>query len=270
VGTYALAWSIGVPDFMPANPMTVTEFMEIAAEAGAECVQIADNIPLDKWGKRDWIKIKDYANRLNLDLELGMRGLTRERMKTYLEICQLMDCRLLRLVIDEAQYHPALDEVILLIKEFVPALEEANVRLAVENHDRFSWIDFLEIVQNTDEQWVGICLDSVNSLGKGEGFFQVAKKLIPHTINLHVKDYMICRKPHNMGFEVYGTIAGEGMLPIPWLFEQIKRYGLCHSAILELWTPPEGTIEQTIKKEQNWMRKSMTYLHNLQVTPSIA
>ena len=263
IGTYALAWSIGVPGHKPEEPMDALAFINYTAKEGAQCIQIADNIPLDTLEHNTLLRLRDRTAQLSLPVEVGLRGLTQARVHDYLEICRIFNCRLLRAVIDADNYRPTLEEIIHLIKKLIPALREANVRLALENHDRLSWSDFLHIIKSTDVTWVGICLDSVNSLGKGEGFFQVADQLLPYTINLHVKDYMIERKSHNMGFDVYGAVAGEGMLPIPWLFEQVKKYNRCNSAILELWTPPESTLARTIVKERLWLQKSMSYLQSL-------
>jgi 3-oxoisoapionate decarboxylase len=110
---------------------------------------------------------------------------------------------------------------------------------------------------------VGICLDSVNSLGAGEGLHEVVDRLAPFTINLHLKDYLIRRVWHKMGFVVEGVPAGDGMLNIPWLKGEIERHGRCTSAILELWTPPEQELTATIAKEKAWVEKSIAFLQGL-------
>jgi hypothetical protein len=68
---------------------------------------------------------------------------------------------------------------------------------------------------------------------------------------------------HQMGFEVTGTIAGQGMLPIKWLLNEVGKYGRCHSAILELWPPPEKDVEATIRKEELWVGESISYLRGI-------
>jgi sugar phosphate isomerase/epimerase len=243
--------------------MTVFEFLEKAKEVGAECVQIADNIPLHDYAETDLLKIRAQADKLNLAIEVGFRGLTLPQINQYLRICQLLDADLLRVVIDAGDYQPSVEKVGKLIEQVEPQFCALRIKLAIENHDRLSAHDFVKILENTDSDYVGICLDSVNSLGKGEGFLEVANQLIPHIICLHVKDYKIERKTHNMGFEVYGTIAGQGMLPIPWLFKEIEKRNQCRSAILELWPPPEANIELTILKECHWLEESMKYLKSL-------
>jgi sugar phosphate isomerase/epimerase len=100
-------------------------------------------------------------------------------------------------------------------------------------------------------------------MGAGEGFETVAEILIPYTINLHIKDFTIFRVPHKMGFIIEGRPAGKGMLNIPDLISRTSQTGLCRSAILELWTPPEQAIEATLKKEAKWADESIEYLKSV-------
>jgi len=107
---------------------------------------------------------------------------------------------------------------------------------------------------------VGVCLDTVNSLGAGEGTEYVVNLLSPYTVNLHIKDFEIKRVSHQMGFTILGTPSGKGDLDIPWLISKIKVFNPDISAILELWTPPEADIEDTVVKENNWALQSIEYL----------
>ena len=145
----------------------------------------------------------------------------------------------------------------------IPECKASGIKLAIENHDRFKAREFEEIIQSVGSEWVGICLDSVNSMGAGEGFEEVARILLPYTINLHIKDFTIRRVIHKMGILIEGSPAGKGMLNIKDLFESINKLDRCRSAILELWTPPESNIEDTIIKENKWANESLEYLKSI-------
>ena len=110
---------------------------------------------------------------------------------------------------------------------------------------------------------IGVCLDTANSLGAGEGLESVVAVLGPLTVNLHVKDFSIERVPWQMGFTVTGRPAGAGRLNVPALVEQLAKFQRCRTAILELWTPPEAGLEQTIAKEAAWAAQSIEYLRPL-------
>jgi sugar phosphate isomerase/epimerase len=166
-------------------------------------------------------------------------------------------------VIDGPGFAPSVDEVVTIVTEALPRLREAGIKLAIENHDRLAAVEFREIVKRTDEDQVGICLDSVNSLGAGEAIREVTEVLAPYVLNLHIKDFTVRRVSHMMGFVVEGMPAGQGMLDIPWLLEQVRRHGRCQSAILELWTPPESTPDRTVATEARWAEESLRYLKPL-------
>ncbi|TFG43847.1 MAG: hypothetical protein E4H43_01210 [Bacteroidia bacterium] len=150
-----------------------------------------------------------------------------------------------------------------MIKDLIPEFSSRKIRLAIENHDRFRAREFEEIVNSAGSEWVGICLDSVNSMGAGEGFETVSDILVPYTINLHIKDFTIRRAVHKMGIIIEGAPAGKGMLNIPDLIRRTSQTGICRSAILELWTPPETSIELTLTKEHLWAEESINYLKPL-------
>ena len=66
-----------------------------------------------------------------------------------------------------------------------------------------------------------------------------------------------------MGIIIEGAPAGKGMLNIRDLVDKLSLTGRCESGILELWTPPEKTIEETIKKEEEWALESINFLKTI-------
>lgn len=260
IGTYAYGWSIGVPGSMPHKPMTVTGFIDAAAGFGLRCAQIADNIPLTAMDDAEQLRIHRYASNAGVKLEIGGRGLMPDNLQRHIGIAARMQSDLLRMVIDSVEFRPAVGDVVSLIADFIPELRKHGLRLAIENHDRLKARQFREIVDRTGSDRVGICLDSVNSLGADEGFETVFGLLAPVCFNLHVKDYIIRRKGHMMGFDILGAPAGTGMMPIPYILETLAGTGICQSAILEQWPWPESDIGLTVAKEQEWARLSIDYL----------
>ena len=205
-------------------------------------------------------KILERADSLGIEIEVGTRGMTPENIRQYLDIARILRSPLLRTVIDAKGFEPSMDEIFSIIRELIPDLEDSNIKLAIENHDRLRSSQFLEIVKNANSEYVGICLDTVNSIGADEGFETVFSCLAPHTINLHLKDYIIKRKSHMMGFDIEGAPAGMGRMPVKDILKKLEEYGNCRSMILELWPPPEDELNKTILKEQEWVKKSAGYL----------
>ncbi len=263
LGSYACAWSIGVPGYDVKEPLDVFAFVQLAHQLGFSLVQIADNLPLHTLSPVEQQRLLEQLQSLNLSVEVGTRGIQRAHLRTYLKLANKFHSRILRLVVDSQNHHPAPDEVVRLIAEVLEDVEDANVILAIENHDRFSAKTLANIITTLSSPHVGICLDTVNSFGSLEGPEVVIETLAPHTVNLHLKDFDIRRKNHNMGFSIFGTPAGQGRLNIPKLVKQLGNYGKCKTAVLELWPSPEASVEATVAKEQEWLRQSAIYLKGL-------
>jgi sugar phosphate isomerase/epimerase len=258
ISSYTYAWAIGVPGNMPDKPMTVFQLLDKAAELGVDVVQIADNLPLHRLSYGELIKIRDFAKDLHIGIEVGGRGMTVSKLRQYIRLADILNSPLVRFVIDEKPYQPDINQIHAIINNAIPELERNRVVLAIENHDRFRAEQYAEMVTQAGSTFVGICLDSVNSMGAGEGLTAVIGELAPLTVNLHVKEFSVKRVFHQMGFVIEGCPLGEGMLPLKDLVEKVKAR--CRSAILEQWTPPEQSIQQTIEKESLWAEKSIIYL----------
>jgi len=263
IGSYAYAWSIGVPGYVPPRPMTAFDLLGKAAELGVGVVQICDNLPLDALSDAELDRLAREAQRQNVRIEVGTRGIRPEHLLGYLRLAQRLQSPILRAVIDAADHRPLADEVVAMLQSLVPQFERAGVCLAIENHDRFSAGQFRDMVQRLDSAQVGICLDTVNSFGALEGPEVAVGTLAPWVVSLHVKDFRIRRVEHQMGFVIEGCPAGEGRLDVPGMIAQLKAAGRDPNAILEQWPPPEDTLDDTIAKEDRWARASVAYLRAL-------
>jgi len=263
ISSYTYAWAIGVPGSIPEGPLSVCGLLDKASSNGIKLVQFADNLPLETLKEDDLDLLLDFSSQKGISLEMGGRGLTPEHTMKCLRTAEIIRSQILRMVIDSPGYEPSIPEIEGIIKDLVPEFSSRKIRLAIENHDRLKAIQFLEIIESVGSEWIGICLDSVNSMGAGEGFETVSDILIPYTINLHIKDFTIRRVSHKMGIIIEGAPAGKGMLNIPDLLLRTSQNGLCKSAILELWTPPEPELIKTISKESKWAEESIEYLKSL-------
>lgn len=260
ISSYTYTWAVGVPFFVPENPMTALNLLERAVELGVNVVQIADNLPLDALREIELEQLQGYARLHHLRIEVGTRGITPAHLARYHSLAHRFQSPILRVVIDTPDHHPMVDEVIDLLRPQMPAFETSGITLALENHDRFSCTDFLHILHSIDSPALGICLDTVNSFGALEGPGVVINTLARFTVNLHVKDFNIRRADHKMGFLIEGTPAGQGRLDVPNLIEHLHTWGRDCNAILELWTPPADTLADTITKEAQWAVESIQYL----------
>ncbi len=269
VSSYAFGWAVGVAGHPPRTPFTEIDLLAFARSHGLRLIQLGDHLPLHLFDEPRLARLRAAARQegSEVEIETGARGLTEEHLKRYIELSRQLDARLLRFVIDGPGYEPGIDEVVDLICAALPALEKANLTLGIENHDRFPARTLRAMIERIGSDRVGICLDTANSLGAGEGLEFVVDQLGPHTVNLHLKDFVIARVPHGMGFTVEGRPAGRGMLDVPSLQKTLARYGRCRTAVLETWTPPEAKLADTLNKEWRWSEESINYLQPLFSTP---
>jgi sugar phosphate isomerase/epimerase len=269
LGSYACAWAIGgVPGYSaPAHPLDAVGLIERAAQLGLHLVQIADNIPLEGCSNTKLENIRSAALENGITLELGTRGITPAHLSRLIDLCAFFDSRLLRVVVDTDEHKPTPGEVVSTVREMLGRLRAADVTLAIENHDRFPGSTLADIVKQVADPAVGICLDTVNSFGALEGPQTITAMLAPYVVNIHVKDFLIRRASHRMGFEIAGAPAGEGRLDIPLLISQLQEGGRNPNAVLELWPPPELDYSATVAKEEQWCQASIRYLRRF-VPPS--
>ncbi|MDD4190845.1 MAG: TIM barrel protein [Mangrovibacterium sp.] len=261
ISSYTFTWAIGVPGQEPLRRMSAFDLIQKAADFQVPVVQIADNLPLHSLSDEKIREIGRFAAERNIRIEPGAQEMTDEMLERYIGIAVQLNAPLIRFVIDGPDFQPSLDDAHQIIRTALPALEEKGVVLAIENHDRFKAREFKAMVEKAASSQVGICLDTVNSMGAGEGLETVIGLLAPLTVNLHVKEFCVERVFHKMGFVIEGKPLGTGMLPLGELLAKVNPR--CRSAILEQWTPPEATIEATVRKEADWADESINYLKSI-------
>ena len=258
ISSYTYSWAVGVPGHKPACPLDENGLLDKAREHGVALLQIGDNLPLHTFDPVRLDRLAQRAAHEGIRLEVGARRLTPERVAEYITIARRLDAKLIRFVIDDTEYHPATGDVTSVLREVAPLLR--GLTLGIENHDRFPAATLRAMIESAGSEHIGVCLDTANSLGAGEGIDSVAAALAPITVNLHIKDFWIERVPHLMGFTVTGRPAGGGMLNVPRLLEQLAPHGRCQTAVLETWPPPEATLDATLAKEASWAAQSIEYL----------
>lgn len=261
LSSHAYAWAIGVPGFpQPTPPLTALRLLELARELNVRVVQIADNLPLHELDEPELAALASFAQRHALSLEVGTRGIEPEQLRTYLALAQRFGSPILRTLLDSPQWQPTVAEAVATLRGLMPEFAAAGVTLAIENHDRFPARVLAEILDAVDSRRIGLCLDTANSLGCGEGLETVLTVLGPRVVNLHVKDITAERLPHQKGFLVEGCPAGRGLINVPDLLAVLQSQQRDPSVIVELWVTPSDSITETVTREAAWAAESVRYL----------
>ncbi len=258
VSSYTWSWAVGIKGYEPPHPLDAFGLIEKAKGLGVAVLQLADNPPLHHVENSGLREIADAADEAGVRLEVGTQGIEPEHLKRYLEIAVLLQSPFVRTITHR------LDEgAVSRLRQVLMDYEATGVCLALENHDEHRTGELAAFIDRVGSASLGICLDTVNSFAALEPPRVVVETLAPYTLNLHVKDFDVVRMGHQLGFSIEGRPAGEGRLDIPWVVGRLKEAGRDPNAILELWTPFAGNIQDTVRTEDTWASRSLEYLRSV-------
>ena len=260
ISSFTFPWAIGGIEADYPVAMSALELLERAHEFKADVLQIADNLPIGGLTDGELLKLKAQADNYGIALEVGTRGIKSENISNFLRIAQLLGSPILRVVIDSKGHEPSITEIVELLNPFEAEFKSAGIKLAIENHYRLTCAEFNEILDKAGPDWIGICLDTVNSLGAVEAPNTVIPDLAPRAINVHMKDFEIVRTNGQMGFTVRGTALGEGRLDVAEVIAAVGGAKRDITSVIELWTPRQDSYAATVELENNWAKISVTNL----------
>ncbi len=253
-------WSIGFPGAEPANCMDAFALLTQARELGVGVVQFGPNLPLDLLRESELARLVRQAEADNILLEYGTRGLDPSHLRKHIGLARCLSSTLLRTVPDfEVGHVPPSAEIEAQLRVVLPVLEKNKVRLAIENGN-IPVVELARLIKALNSPWIGITLDTANSLAIPEGTRQVVEALAPYVFSFHVKDFVVRRRWHRMGFVVEGRPAGEGQMDFEWILGRLRASGVDPNAILELWPPEQPELQATIALEHSWAAQSIQYL----------
>lgn len=258
--SFTIPWAVGGVESEHPVSMSAFELLERAKEIGAEVLQIADNLPIGALSDEELALLKSTADSYSIALEVGTRGIKPENIANFLRIAKTLGSPILRVVIDHQGHEPSIDEIVNLLKPFGEEFISAKIKLAIENHDRLTCAQFNEIIDRTGSDWIGICLDTVNSMGAVEAPNTVIPALAPRAINVHMKDFEVVRTNGQMGFTIRGTALGQGRLNVKEVIAAVGGVKRDITAVVELWTPRQESYEATVALENRWAHESVKYL----------
>lgn len=265
ISSFAYGYACGTRPFeKPEHIMTPFDLIDKAVAFGADVVQFGDNMPLEIYSDDELDKIRLYAEDCGIELEGGMRKSTPERLSNYIRITQRIGAHILRLITDGADFEPDFEECCRIFSSAIPQLEESGVVLGIENHDRFHAREYAQMVEAVGHPQVGLTVDSVNSLSLEEPIGEVLEHMAPYCVCLHMKDYTIKRKDGGGGLIILGECPGTGRLDIRRCYEECRaKSSSDFNIIVESWMEPCGTLEETLRVEDDWARIGVEYLKDL-------
>lgn len=259
INTYAFMWSIGFEGASPRRPLSAMDLLVRTRELGLKVLQVGPNLPLDKLPEHQLDEFIQKAREWNITLELGTRGLDYEHLVKQVDLARKIGSDLLRTVPELNGKPAAATDIPRYFDQIQPLLESGAVRLALEN-GVIPAPELRHAIEMAGSPLLGVVLDTTNSFAVPEGWKYTTEILAPHVMCLHLKEFIIRRVWHMMGFICEGRPAGQGQLDVPWLLETLKASMHDFNVIIELWPPEQPDLEQTIATEQAWAAESVAFL----------
>ena len=267
IGSYTYGWATGAyssDEIAAARTLpylTSKELVDCACELGVTVLQVCERPSLHLLEEGEIDELARYAQARGVSLELGTTGSDPGHLHRYLELADRLDAHLIRTLFLNPSDH--LREETRRLARLAPSLEERGITLAIENHERYASSDLVGLLRAVGSERIGVCLDTVNSLGRGEGVAEVVGALMPYTKCLHVKDFVAIRGKSNMGFEIVGAPTGTGRLDIPAHLAAFRAVCPDGSVILEQWTAYTGNFEESVRIQEEWAREAIEYLRTM-------
>jgi sugar phosphate isomerase/epimerase len=102
-----------------------------------------------------------------------------------------------------------------------PVVESHEVRMAVENHKDLQSPDLLELIKELDSPYIGICVDTGNSIALLEMPMKTVELLAPLAFTTHIKDMGV--EDYADGFLLAEVPLGTGFLDLPAIVTVLRR-----------------------------------------------
>jgi len=115
---------------------------------------------------------------------------------------------------------PQLEKIAVKALTAGPVAQNAGVRICLENHTEAFSDEVLWIINRVNHPYVGVCVDTNNSLMVGEDPLTAIRKLAPVSFTNHFSDHRIVFDQY--GCRITGVASGSGDVPMREAYQIIK------------------------------------------------
>jgi sugar phosphate isomerase/epimerase len=119
-----------------------------------------------------------------------------------------------------AEFRRVADEASHSLTQAASVVARYGVRLAVENHKDWRSNELIGVLKRLDNDHVGVCLDTGNSIALLEDPMEVVDALAPRTFTTHLKDMGL--EEYRDGFLLAEVPLGTGVLDLPRVVRTLR------------------------------------------------
>jgi sugar phosphate isomerase/epimerase len=260
LGSYTFRWSIGHKGLNPPEPLAATDLLDVAKAHDLAVVQYADNCPLHRLEAGELASLKAKADTFGIAIELGTQSFNAQEVEDYIAIGQKVGAKILRVALDGPDAKTPIVDLAAAFQALLPKAKDAGLRIAIENHFNYPSPRLVQLLDAIDDDGVGVCLDVANSICAGEWPIETVTMLAAHTINLHLKDYVIVPDPYGVGFVIHGCPLGQGRTDCQAVLDAMPTQDM--TVIMEHWLPRTDDMANGRQQEYEWLKESVLYARN--------
>ncbi len=241
---------------------SLTSIVQKAQKAGLAALQVCENARPVKLSAAEWSDVVRAASDCGIELHVGCMTLNPDTFARYVDLAaSTPGSGTLRIVLENEDGRAAgRDSIVHFLDRTLPRLEEAGIRLAIENHFHIPCRSLAAVVERYPRNLVGFCIDSANSLRNFESAEQVFELLGSRAIYYHLKDFRV--DGTNVGFMVQGAPLGEGDLNLQNVLRLITTWHAKPLIFLENWVPQSGDRDRDIEADEQWLAQSLNNLRS--------
>lgn len=237
--------------------LTVHDYLQKAAELGLDGVHPAGLRHLKAPKEGELAELRQKADSMGLYIELGTGGTDPDHLRSILEAAHVLGSPSVRtfystitkFAADRPTTSEGMRECLSAaaadVKQVVPVCEKYGIPLAFENHQDLTTEELLTLIEMIGSEWVGICLDTGNSLALLDDPLEAAKALGPLVKSVHFKDYKLAAHPD--GFVMVGCALGEGAMDLDGILDVLVQDA--PEANLNIETPMEKIVYPVLERD---------------------
>jgi sugar phosphate isomerase/epimerase len=121
---------------------------------------------------------------------------------------------------DREAYRDAVDRAEHALKRVEPIVAKHDMLLALENHKDFRADELMDLLKRLGSRYVGVCVDTGNSIALLEDPLTVVRTLAPRAFTVHLKDMAIAE--YDEGFLLAEVPLGAGFLDLPKMIALLR------------------------------------------------
>ena len=257
LGSYSYPWLCKTAENgRVSREEVVMEMLGRTAENEVHVFQFGDNFPLHMCSRETIEDIRIFGRKHAITYEMGTRGADLGSILPYIKLGEFLGAGMIRTLLPEGN----LDQVLAELEKLILPLRSYGMRIAIENYEKYSLSEYERLFDCLPGDCFGLCLDTANSLANGESIWEYFEALGDRIISFHYKEVKAFRFEHKMGYRIEGVKAGGGMLEAGKVIKRLESFSPGIALILEQWSQPAKSEEETLKQEKRWVEEGLGYL----------